>query len=352
MSKDLLYPLRRLHGLIHDYRAEENVIRQVRQRIDAAGADAVLFVLTPTHGNLGDHAIASAVTQMLGQLQMDYVEVTASELKLLEKHGKLGIMNRRPILVNGGGNIGTLWPGVEKSFRGVIRACPDSKIICLPNTAFFEDSPLGRREREKSAWIYRRHRNLKICAREKISFELLRQLHHDVVLIPDMALSLNKCVDGPWRRGCVLCLRTDLEKTRTDAQERTVREQAAQLFGEYVTDSDMNIRRSVPAHQRETALEEKYDVFRQAELVITDRLHGMIFAAITGTPCIVLDSKSPKVRGCYEWLRQLPYVRFADRAEQITRVYESMPKTLCRYDNSHLADYYRQLAETLSDMVR
>lgn len=49
-----------------------------------------------------------------------------------------------------------------------------------------------------------------------------------------------------------------------------------------------------------------------AQLVITDRLHAMIFAAITETPCIAMDNKSKKVKGVYEWIRDLPYVQYAD----------------------------------------
>ncbi len=40
-------------------------------------------------------------------------------------------------------------------------------------------------------------------------------------------------------------------------------------------------------------LNSKFAEFLSSGLVITDRLHGMIFAAITGTPCIALDNKSP-----------------------------------------------------------
>ena len=352
MAKDFLYPLRRLHGMMHDAQRENNVIRQVRHRVAASGKRTVIFVLTPTHGNMGDHAIASAVIRMLRELEIDYVEVTAAELTLMRKHHRLGVLDKRPILVNGGGNIGTLWPGVEKTFRSLIRSCSNSRIICLPNTAFFEDSSQGRMERRKSAEIYKRHGALKICAREHVSYDLLKEIHSDVTLIPDMVLSLDKSGTPAKRSGCVLCLRTDLERTRTDAEENMVREQASRIFGDCVSESDMNIRRNVSIDQREKELQNKYDVFRNAELVITDRLHGMIFAAITGTPCVVLNSKSHKVRGCFEWLKDLPYIRFAESAEQISDVFASIPKEEFRYDNSHLGDYFRELQTYLIELVQ
>ena len=41
---------------------------------------------------------------------------------------------------------------------------------------------------------------------------------------------------------------------------------------------------------REQLLKQKIEEFQSAELVITDRLHGMIFSVITGTPCIAFDN--------------------------------------------------------------
>lgn len=44
-------------------------------------------------------------------------------------------------------------------------------------------------------------------------------------------------------------------------------------------------------------------------VLVTDRLHGMIFAYITGTPCIVMDNKTNKVFGVYEeWLSDVDWI--------------------------------------------
>ena len=90
-----------------------------------------------------------------------------------------------------------------------------------------------------------------------------------------------------------------------------------------------------------------FDEFRHARLVITDRLHGMIFAVITGTPCIVIDSKSPKVRGCYEWIKQLDYIKFIDSAEDIEKTFRQIPNKNFVYDNSLFQKYYDELGHYL-----
>lgn len=337
--------------MLHEANIERKEISKLQKKILMTERNTVLYVLTPTHGNLGDHAITTAVISLLNELNLSYIEITTSELVLLEKHNKLYFLNHYPILVNGGGNIGTLWPKIEGTFRALIRCCPDSKILCLPNTAFFENSINGQKEYEKSKHIYRNHVALKICAREEVSYELLKKMHKDVVLIPDMALLLNKCENDQKRSGCLLCLRTDREKTRTDVEDKVVREQMNQIFGGRVSESDMYIGRRVPIERRELELENKFQEFRSAELVVTDRLHGMIFAAITGTPCIVLNSKSPKVKGCYKWLKRLEYIKFIDNVNQVTDAYNRIPKHENCYENRHLQKYYEELKEYIMEMV-
>ena len=46
--------------------------------------------------------------------------------------------------------------------------------------------------------------------------------------------------------------------------------------------------------------------------MVTDRLHGMIFAALTKTPCIVVPNSNYKIKGIYEWLKGLNYISFLE----------------------------------------
>ena len=55
-----------------------------------------------------------------------------------------------------------------------------------------------------------------------------------------------------------------------------------------------------------------FDKFFGARVVITDRLHGMVFCAITKTPCIVTKSLDHKVTGTYEWIKDLNYIKLVD----------------------------------------
>ena len=343
MIGDPLMPLRSLHGRIYEAQKIRTEVKLLCRQLKEADVSTVLFVLSPSHGNLGDHAIALSATEMLTEMGINYIEITTVQLNQLKRFRKLGVMNGRKIVVNGGGNLGTLWFHVEELFRSIIRSNPNSTIVCLPNTIFYEKSRWGDHELEQSKKIYNRHPSLLLYAREQSSFSLMRGLYTNVKLIPDMVLFMNKSGAETDRKGCLLCLRNDLEKTRTEELEGRVLLSARCLFHEQVTYSDMCLDHRVLPSDRVQALEEKFNEFRSTQLVITDRLHGMLFAAITGTPCIVIDSKSPKLRSCYEWIRHLEYIRFADDAGQIEALYMKMPKSGNQYDSGFLKLYREEL---------
>lgn len=348
---DILYPLRCLHGLLYEEQQKHKTLKAIIAKIRAVPQEVLLFVLTPTHGNLGDHAIAEATKDMLQAMSAPYIEITTDELKLLNRYHKMRVMNGYPILVNGGGNLGTLWPAVEKLFRSIIKGAPKSKIICLPNTIYYESSPMGHKELKKSRSIYNRHRSLLLCARENISYAYMQKNYRNVILVPDMALSLNKCQATQTRNGCLICLRNDIEKTRTAEETTEILEQARALFGKQVTQTDMNIQRPVLPANRSAELEKKFAEFRAAELVITDRLHGMIFAAITGTPCIIVDSKSPKVKGCFQWVQGLGYLRFAEKPEKIASIYSDIRGNTYVYNNERLLVYFELLKTHIQSLL-
>lgn len=350
MAKDILYPLRRLHGQMHEARIRAEFRLKYRNQFRAMrkkNPKTVFLVLTPEHGNLGDHAIAYAETTMLKKHGIDYYEVSGHTLYEWKYQGVLDLMNTFPILINGGGNLGTLWMSIEEVEREIIQKNSKSPVYVLPNTIFYEDSDWGRDEFQKSKKIYNQHRHLHLYARENTSYEVMRKAYRNVKLIPDMVLSLDQQGIKQKREGCLLCLRGDCEKTRTEKQEQMIRQQAADLFGANVTDTDMVVGERIAIEERESALQAKFAEFSAVKLVITDRLHGMIFCAITGTPCIVVDSKSPKVRGCYEWIKDLDYIRFADDVSQIAEEYRKIPQTEHVYDNSHLKHYYEELAQDI-----
>lgn len=285
----------------------------------------VFLVFTPEHANLGDHAIAYAEKQMFGRLNISFYEVTGAQLYTLRHYKFLKVLNHASVFVSGGGNLGTLWPEIESMNRSLIGELTDATICILPNSIYYDDSPDGQRELQKSIEIYNRHPRLYLYAREKLSFSLMQSIYRHVKLSPDMVLSLTPSLEQGKRSGCLICMRDDVERTISEDDFKSICEVAAAYF-EKVSFTNTVLDHNVSVQDREAELNKKFQEFSRAELVITDRLHGMIFCAITGTKCIVLSGKSPKIQGCYEKLKEVGFIRIANNAEDMFLKYKELPE--------------------------
>lgn len=283
----------------------------------------VFLVFTPEHANLGDHAIAYAETKMFNQLGIRFFEITGQQLYVLRDYNYLKMLNCATVFVNGGGNLGTLWPDIESMNRSLIEQLSDSTICFFPNSIYYEDSLKGKLELQKSVEIYNKQPKLFLYAREELSFSLMKSLYRNVKFSPDMVLSLTPNVDSSERSGCLICMRDDVERAVSEADYKTICSMATSYFTK-VHFTNTVLDHNVLVRDREAELHKKFQEFSQAELVITDRLHGMIFCAITGTKCIVLSGKSPKIRGCYEYLHGLGFIGLVNNAEEVFPKYEKL----------------------------
>lgn len=321
----------------------------------AYGKKFKFLLVTPQHGNLGDHAIAKAEKQLFSDVYL--YELTERELNRMFRYRKVTRIGLRmlfgnsDIIFHGGGYIGTIWELTDKLLLELIDYFKNNRIVLLPNTVFFADDDEGRAWLNKARPVYNAHKNLTLCVREKFSYEKAKQLLDDetrIKLIPDAVLSLNECQNGIKRDGILLCLRGDCEKTMPSETEENIKAFASKNFDRTVY-SDMNLNHNIPLQNRETELDTQFDKFRHAELVVTDRLHGMIFAAITGTPCAVFYSKSYKVKGVYDWcLRDVEYISNVQTADDLNSFYESVRGRTFEYDRAQLEPYYIQLKALVS----
>lgn len=313
----------------------------------------IFLVFTPEHANLGDHAIAYAEQKMLEQCNIKYYEITGAQLYVLQHYGYLSILNDAVVLVNGGGNLGTLWPEIEEMNRQLIAATHKSTVFIMPNSIFYDNTSEGQKAFQDSIDMYNQHPKLYLYARERFSYKIMCETYRHVELIPDMVFSLNESIpsSSSARSGCLLCLRRDIETTLLD-EERKIVQQTVRLIFDMVIERDNVLDHNVAPVDRRKELEQRWDEFRSVKLVITDRLHGMIFAAITGTPCIVLNSKSPKLRGCYDWIKDLDYIKFADSPDDIPKLYKEIPGGIHHYDNQELLPYFYRLQKNICTAVR
>jgi len=342
--KTFAFIYQKIHNLLYYY-----LILKIRF-LKIIASDTVFLVITPAHGNLGDHAIAKAEQLMLKKCNIHYCEITGKRMFEMMKKNQLHVFNGSCILCNGGGYLGTLWLNDEILVRNILKENPDSQIIFMPNTIFFDDTEQGKKEFIESKRVYKSHNHVKFYAREKESYELLKGMGVSVGLAPDMVMSLKEDSDVKLRSGCLLMLRSDCEKTRTEEIDIQINEFVCNMFGDNIKRIDTVVPYGIPIRKRDDELMKLYEQLHNTELVITDRLHGMILSLITGTPCIVLNSKSPKVLGSYEWIRDFNYIKICNDPSNLSQIYSEMPHVSQVYDNSKLLSSYLELITDIKSL--
>ena len=262
---------------------------------------------TPDHGNIGDQAIVQSEKAFFRYYFLGYsiIELTARQWTLLEKFIVSHVGKQDIIFIHGGGYIGDLWPGAERMAREMLTCLESNKKIMLQNTIFYYD-----RDTESSLEFYHKN-NIFLFLRDRNSYNIAqRYVNSDnCYLLPDTVLFLNYVNEKKIRnRELLVCLRSDKEQIQHGSILDELFEYADSKKMSIKT-TDMMYKHDATIGIRKYIVKKKIREFQEAALVVTDRLHGMYFAAITGTPCIVLDNISGKVSGGYnEWLRECDFL--------------------------------------------
>lgn len=166
--------------------------------------------------------------------------------------------------------------------------------------------------------------------------------------MPDVVLTMKTDI-GKERKGAVILLRNDIERKYTEEQEKKIES----ILKKYYTDierTDTEISSSEFLKNKDGCLKDKLAQIGKAEVVITDRLHGMVFSAITETPCIVLDNYNHKVRETYRWISHLPYIKYLtdiSLLEDMVNELKSQKKYF--YENEEISGLYQKLMQEIKN---
>lgn len=269
--------------------------------------------LAADYGNLGDVAITHAQEKFLKENYPEFeiidvpISKTLSHLKALRQISSPNDI----ITVVGGGNMSDLYYDIEILRQMVVKAFPKNKVILFPQTMFFSSSLGGKYLYRKAKRTYLRHNNLTITARERWSYHAMKSMISICKLVPDIVMSLDKREPTTERKGITLCLRDDVESDLSKDFKDVLGTEVSKKFSVAFYDTHIG-RCGLSLDNRLNELNKIWAQFRSSEWVITDRLHGMIFAFITATPCIVLPNNNYKIEGCYSWIKDCGYIYFID----------------------------------------
>ncbi len=270
----------------------------------------LVYLDYPVHMNFGDLLIMRGTERFFA----DYGHRVVSRAAYMNfvAHDASRITRETVIVMHGGGNFGDLYP-VHQNFREqIVRRFPDNRIVVLPQSVYFS-SPLAL---ERSARIFRQHRDLALCVRDHASLGQVRGKFTDnTVLMPDMAHQLWRGSQPHPTAGerTLQLLRTDVEAAAHQQQVAAqqpmdwldfVPRWSCQIFGRILRLHALEgkLGRKLGAHTLwhgycDLLHRHMESRFLGYDEVITSRLHGMIFALLLGKRVRYLDNLYGKLNG-------------------------------------------------------
>lgn len=302
----------------------------------------------PEHSNMGDQAIVLAEKMFFKYFFPDYIYNEISDVQWQFCHEIIvnSVKNDDILCIHGGGYIGDLWPGAEKQARLIIETFNRYKIFIMPNTIFIHDSTKYREHLS----FYDRN-NVFMFLRDKKSYDIaIDSGLKNVELVPDTVTFMEGYSKGADGDSVLFCMRNDLEKVCDNRKLEIMMGILDKLGVKYKVTDTVN-KHGVKMWNRKHFVEKKIKEFQNSTLVITDRLHGMYFSAITGTPCIAIDNVSKKVLGGTLWLNS-KIVTFLKDFEEVTfteNLNSLMKKNKYNYSRNELMQFFQKEVEIIKE---
>lgn len=289
------------------------------------------LVNIPSHINVGDNLIYLAERCLLEDI--DYKIMYDSSISAMRqfniKPSKI-FKNTDLILIHGGGYIGSLWRGANDNMMYLIQNLPDNRIVCLPNSFYCypEDSNLE----EQIIDTFNSHQHLDVCIRDNSYFKYSK-LVKSLKLLPDTALTYNFTDFMQKSKKAIFILRHDKELIRSDVSiiKTWLINNGYQVEDVDFIDIGLTIQNS-----KERVLD-KIKHLSSAEVVVTDRLHGMISSIIAGTKCFAFDNLTGKVHSTKKlWLNEVKTVRTLSTQDDFFKNVDLLNIDNQHFDNSNI----------------
>lgn len=297
----------------------------------------IYYLDAPDYGNLGDQAIALAIRKFSERElpEYEFMEVLQSEVASYFRWIKKNIRPEDIVFLTGGGNIGNKYRIYEATRRFLINNLSDNKVFIFPQSVDFSDDVFGLYSMKKAAKIYSKP-NVTLFIRERVSLQKIKDLIPNAVLVPDIVLSMKKSdlpVGSSNREGIGICLRFDMESVLTTKDREQIRSfsktKSSCTVAELSTISSID---KITEKNREKVISQLLERFSRCELIITDRLHAMIFSIITNTPCVVFDNKNHKISGVYEFVRNKCAVVLIHTTDELGCAVEKVQSSSCNFE--------------------
>lgn len=286
--------------------------RRIKNLVRKRQDEKMFFVLNvPSHGNMGDQLIAYSIEKYLtdGRPNTKVEFFSTEELECGVKYLQHVITPNDTVFITGGGFLGDIYPAEEKRFHDVLRCFSNNRIILFPQTfAYKENSELLK----SAIKCHLACSQLIIATRETASYNFIKShfCKAQVLLLPDITTYLDFSESSYDRNGILICSRNDKEKRVESTQLLDCAKAWATKNSIPLHFVDTQVPYPVSSAMRYNEIDKLIHKFASSRLVITDRLHGMLYSIITGTPVIAIDNTTHKVSGAItNWFKSMSYVK-------------------------------------------
>jgi pyruvyl transferase EpsO len=295
------------------------------------GVRDIVYLDIPYHENVGDRLI-HAGTEAFFRLHRFRIGYRCTLADFDEAALRSALGPDTAIVLHGGGNFGTVWEAHQAFRERIVTRFPERRIVIMPQSVEFDSDAA----RDASASVFRSHRNLAICVRDRVSETMVRgRFTDEVVLAPDMAHALFgtlRPTSPPIDDRPLVLARRDRESvlasampggidwmTFLTARDRLVRRALSLCHGRAFRWRALGVLPSPVVFVRADAnylIRKAVRVFSPHAEIHTDRLHALLLACLLGRRVRYLDNSYGKLSRYVEtWL--------AD-AQTITRATEAM----------------------------
>ncbi|HBR1484751.1 polysaccharide pyruvyl transferase family protein [Klebsiella quasipneumoniae] len=282
----------------------------------------VIFLDYPVYLNVGDLLIYHGTENFFKENNIN-IKLRRSNARYSVKEIKKYINPNTVILMQGGGNFGDLYPEFQKFRQDVVSSFPDTRIIILPQTAFFENE----HELNKSVKSFGAHKDLIIFSRDTRSLSIFKKFTSQTFLMPDMAHSLWGTLPKSQKsKGTLYLIRNDKEINQVQRRllEHKNGDDKYVDWEDILTTKDLLMRKlcrkldgiggvtnlsvlknisNVIWYNYTYKMVQRYALyFTSHEKVVTSRMHGHIFSCLLSLPNDVIDNAYGKNSGYFkEW---------------------------------------------------
>lgn len=256
----------------------------------------------PRHKNVGDHAQTVAVKRFFESEFPEYIVIRVDREQAKKNWDAVSGLSKNfnsedIVILHSSGDFGSQHYKGSNSWhqrrREIVQMFNLSKVINLPTTAIYGPSEKDQQLLEEDSAIFSVDR-FTLLLREQISLSYVNDnFSCRTEFLPDFVFYLQRPKRETKRKGALVILRSDSEAKMTGNEKMTLMELLKSEFDKVEEIDILNSKFPVVISTEDNYIEYIQDLYEQYELVVTDRMHGMILSVTTNTPCLALDSGIP-----------------------------------------------------------